>query len=149
MTRNTLLYLTVLHIRDLTVQHIRARRIAPLARERPPTQSSPRPRVPTHHGLPTRLLDWTLNPLVGLYFAVEPDGDQDSAVYAKLSSNWIDGNRIRRVDPLSITEVSVFAPPYISPRIRAQAGHFTVQPDPTEPLTADQSTKITSDKRSS
>lgn len=102
-----------------------------------------------HHGLPTRLLDWTLNPLVGLYFAVEPDGDQDSAVYAKLSSNWIDGNRIRRVDPLSITEVSVFAPPYISPRIRAQAGHFTVQPDPTEPLTADQSTKITSDKRSS
>ena len=37
-----------------------------------------------HHGVPTRLLDWTENPLVATYFAVTEDMDKDGALWALL-----------------------------------------------------------------
>jgi hypothetical protein len=86
-----------------------------------------------HHGLPTRLLDWTNNPLVATYFAVEEDSESDSVVYAMPALEVINLQKFISSSPLDYeTDVFVFSPDDITTRIVAQQGLFTIHKKPTE-----------------
>ena len=91
-----------------------------------------------HHGLKTRLLDWSESPLIAAFFAVEPAGifngrKTDAALYGISCPLVIDSNTRKWPDG---HDVVAYYPPHITPRITVQRALFTVHNEPDRPWEA-------------
>jgi len=88
-----------------------------------------------HHGLPTRLLDWSINPLVATFFAVNSDriSNVDAVIYAYGTYNFI--SKTSNEDPFEdFEEIVKFKPSGITQRLTRQYGVFTVHNPPDKDL---------------
>lgn len=84
-----------------------------------------------HHGLPTRLMDWSRNPLVALWFSVasrrSDEGESVVWVHEPDDDDYVAPKELS-ASPFKLQRYVVFEPSHATPRIRAQDGVFTAHP---------------------
>lgn len=81
--------------------------------------------IAQHHGLPTRLLDWSLSPLVACFFAVQSLSSDDAAIYIYDIGKF---KKEEEINPLNLSEIVAFFPSHGTKRVTAQSGMFTIHP---------------------